>query len=187
MKLYKHFYTNIPGWFTFPNLYKNMVHKFGDNSHFVEVGCRLGQSASYMAVEIINSKFNIQFDCIDLFEGWDTFYDEFINYIEPVSEYINPIKLDSISASKLYEDNSLDFVFIDAGHDYVDVFNDIKYWFPKVKENGIIAGHDYNNYSYPDVRLAVNDFFNDTKIIEDKKEMCWIVNKGYLVDNKSII
>lgn len=183
----KHFYTKISGWFTFPNLYKNMVYKFGDNSHFVEVGCRLGQSATYMAVEIINSKFNIQFDCVDLFEGWDTFYDEFIHNINPVREYIKPIKSNSIEASKLYEDNSLDFVFIDAGHDYIDVFNDIKHWFPKVKEDGIIAGHDYNNDHYPGVRLAVNDFFNNIKIVEDKKEMCWIVDKSSLIINKTII
>lgn len=183
----EHIYRKIPGWFTFPNLYKSMVYKFGNNSHFVEVGCRLGQSASYMAVEIINSEFNIKFDCIDLFEGWDTFYNEFIENIKPISEYITPIKLDSISASKLYKDNSLDFVFIDAAHDYESVFNDITYWLPKIKPGGIIAGHDYSNILYPDVKLAVNDFFNNINIIEDRKEMCWIVHKKILTNIKNII
>lgn len=40
------------------------------------------------------------------------------------------------------EDCSLDFVFIDADHNYESVKKDIIAWAPKVKLNGIICGHD---------------------------------------------
>jgi predicted O-methyltransferase YrrM len=72
-----------------------------------------------------------------------------------------------------YQDDSLDFVFIDAGHDYDSVTKDITNWYPKIKNGGIIAGHDYH-YDvgvYP----AVNDYFKGKTI----KQMgsCWIHEK----------
>ena len=44
-----------------------------------------------------------------------------------------------------FEDERLDFVFIDANHSYEACLEDIRLWFPKVKPNGVIAGHDYTN------------------------------------------
>lgn len=174
----EHFYQNIgENWFTYANLYKDMIQKFGDNSHFVEIGSWRGRSASFMAVEIINSGYNIKFDCVDTWKGSiehkehdliinDTLYDEFINNISKVSHIINPIREESVNAAKNYSDNSLDFVFIDASHEYIDVFNDIKSWFPKIKKGGILAGHDI---FWGGVNSAVNEFFKEKKfdIIQD--------------------
>lgn len=39
--------------------------------------------------------------------------------------------------------NSLDFVYIDARHDYNGVMEDIVNWYPKVKVGGLVCGHDY--------------------------------------------
>ncbi len=44
---------------------------------------------------------------------------------------------------KDFEDNSLDFVFIDGNHALEYVIEDIAKWSPKVREGGIISGHDY--------------------------------------------
>lgn len=57
-----------------------------------------------------------------------------------------------LAASK-FEDNSIDFVFIDAGHGYDDVVKDMTAWIPKVKKEGMVSGHDINML---DVKLAVN-------------------------------
>ena len=62
----EHFYKNIKGWFTFPNLYKQVVEKQQSEAHFVEVGSFLGKSTCCMAVESINSNKNIKFDCVDI-------------------------------------------------------------------------------------------------------------------------
>ena len=50
----------------------------------------------------------------------------------------------SEEAAPLFENKSLDFVFIDAEHTYECVKQDINLWYPKVKLGGILSGHDYN-------------------------------------------
>ena len=185
-KKINHFYQNIgEDWFGHSNFYSEIVNKFPDGSHFVEVGVWKGRGASYMGVEINNSGKNIKFDCVDTWEyidsqndiskdSYENLYDIFLKNIEPVKHIINPVKLLSTDAAKKYEDNSLDFVFVDAAHDYTNVKNDIEAWFPKIKVGGIIAGHDYNT-SIDGVKKAVDEFFNEKNIIN--KENCWIYEK----------
>jgi len=55
-------------------------------------------------------------------------------------------------------DNSLDLLYLDAGHSYESVFNDLTAWYPKVKVGGIIASHDYLNRSDYQVYEAMQDF-----------------------------
>lgn len=49
----------------------------------------------------------------------------------------------SMDAVKEFSDNSLDFVFIDASHDFKNVACDISEWSKKVRPGGIVFGHDY--------------------------------------------
>lgn len=187
----EHFHQNIHGWFTFPQLYSKMVEKFKSNSHFVEVGTWKGTSAAYMAVEIINSNKQIKFDCIDNWIGSeehtnpnsdkyeigfknnpDFLFQTYLKNIEPVKNIINSIRLPSYEASQKYEDNSLDFVFIDAAHDFDNVLLDVKSWYPKVKIGGVIAGHDYTWHE--PVKRAVDKYFGK---IHEESEGCWIFNK----------
>lgn len=179
-----HIYENIDGWFTFPNLYKMAVDTATTNAHFVEIGSWMGKSASYMAVEIINSNKNIRFDCVDTWEGSiehadidevkeNKLYEKFLDNVEPVKNVINPIRMHSLNAVDLYEDNSLDFVFIDAAHDYENVKKDIIAWYPKVKSNGLFAGHDYDP-SWDGVMKAVDEFINEKGYtLSVKSELCW--------------
>ena len=174
-------------WFSYPNLYKSMVEKFSSGSKFVEVGSWKGKSAAYLAVEIVNSNKNISLDCVDTWVGSNedahtndfyvksnTLYELFIKNTSSLSSVINPIRMDSINASKMYKDNSIDFVFIDASHEYDNVKADISAWFPKVKIGGIIAGHDYNG-NWEEVVKAVDEFFINKKFLTD--EGCWIYEK----------
>jgi hypothetical protein len=178
-----HFYEKIDGWFDFQNLYASVVKKYGNGSRFVEVGVWKGKSAAYMAIEIINSGKKIQFDCIDNWEYIDglqydidkslfgnDLYREFLSNIHPVRDVIHPIKSISWEAAELYENNSLDFVFIDAAHDYYSVKKDITSWLPKVKIGGIIAGHDY--VSHPSVKKAVDEII-PVKVFGS----CWLYEK----------
>lgn len=146
----EHIYKNIDGWFNFSGLYGDMVESY-DNATFVEIGCWKGKSAAYMAVEIINSGKDIEFYCIDSWKG-DTIggvgkidvYDEFLSNMQPIINNIKIIRDLSVNASKKFKDKSLDFVFIDASHDYESVKQDINAWFPKIKQGGTLAGHDYH-------------------------------------------
>ena len=45
-------------------------------------------------------------------------------------------------AAKMHEPDSLDFVFIDGDHSTEAVTADIEAWLPKLKPDGVLAGHD---------------------------------------------
>lgn len=62
-------------------------------------------------------------------------------------------------ASKI-EDESLGFIYIDAGHSEEDVLQDLAAWYPKLKPGGVMAGHDYLNPAYG-VYQAVDKFTKD--------------------------
>ena len=167
-----HFYKDVYGFCDYVGLYRKAVEIFPSGSHFVEVGSFLGKSAVFMAVEIINSGKRIKFDCVDHWKGSEEhrdnekidaeyLYEGFLKNIEPVKGVINPVRLNSIDASKLYKPNSLDFIFIDASHDERSVREDLTYWMPRLKENGMIAGDDIDNEG---VANAVKWFFDTGKL-----------------------
>lgn len=58
---------------------------------------------------------------------------------------------------EMFEDASIDFVYIDALHDYESVKKDINGWYPKVRKGGILSGHDYTP-THQGVIDAVNEF-----------------------------
>jgi serine/threonine protein kinase len=102
-----------------------MVDVAEDGDLFVEIGSFKGRSSAFMAVEIANSGKKIKFDCIDpfellshyaesakgqpeIFEGYSS--EDFLKRMEPANGYFNMIKMTSEEASKLYEDESIDFI-----------------------------------------------------------------------------
>jgi Methyltransferase domain len=50
----------------------------------------------------------------------------------------------SLDALQKFEDGSLDFVYIDANHNFEAVSKDITGWAKKVRVGGIVSGHDYH-------------------------------------------
>lgn len=52
----------------------------------------------------------------------------------------------SQEAAGRFDDGALDFVYIDANHEFTHVANDIKTWSAKVRVGGIVAGHDFARY-----------------------------------------
>lgn len=200
----EHFYSEEQfgeNWFSYLELYQQMVERFPSGSHFVEIGSWKGKSAVAMAVEIINSGKKIKFDCIDpwydldstvedYFKNYDTgcvdqtlnLYETFLKNIQPVNEYITPMRMTSMQAVELYEDESLDFVFIDANHEYEYIYEDIEKWLPKVKYGGVLAGHDI---AYPPVFQAVKDHGFEHNIKIDWES--WIYEKQQEIPPNCVI
>ncbi|HML02128.1 MAG TPA: class I SAM-dependent methyltransferase, partial [Candidatus Bathyarchaeia archaeon] len=56
------------------------------------------------------------------------------------------VKKSSTEAVKELPISEFDFVYIDACHDYEDVMQDIKCFYPLVVRKGVIGGHDYGSY-----------------------------------------
>jgi hypothetical protein len=190
-----HFYERIDGFFNYEEVYDDIIKLVpeGQNEKFVEIGVWKGKSVSYAAVEIIKSEKNITIDAIDSWEtaeGWTNerylkeqlevgdVYDIFLSNIEPVKHIIKPIKMTSDEASKLYEDESLFFVYIDGNHTYDFVKSDILHWLPKVKKGGYIGGHDIDNSEWPGVRWAVNEMFGkNIKTYSGSWSDSWLYHK----------
>jgi len=64
----------------------------------------------------------------------------------------------SIDAVKEFKDGELDFVYIDAAHDFDNAMIDVIHWAPKVRAGGIVAGHDYFYWPGFNVIGAVNAY-----------------------------
>lgn len=74
----------------------------------------------------------------------------------------NIMRMFSVEAAKKFGDTDLDFVYLDARHDYRSVDEDLRAWWPKVKRGGILSGHDYKNSfvrnNLVEVKRAVDNF-----------------------------
>jgi hypothetical protein len=185
----EHFFEKVEGWFTFPKLYTEMVNRFPSGSTFVEVGVWKGRSVAYMAVEIINSQKDIKFHAVDPFEFseeyggeplmqvTDAMYNHFMENLAPVKDNIIVQRYYSADAADLFEDESLEFVFIDAAHDYENKVRDILAWLPKLKKNGVLAGHDVDREI---IRKAVSDTIGFFDQRDD--ELIWVVEKKDVIE-----
>jgi hypothetical protein len=53
------------------------------------------------------------------------------------------IRKASMEAAENFKDNSLDFVYIDANHEFRYIAEDLYEWSRKIKKGGVVSGHDY--------------------------------------------
>ena len=72
-------------------------------------------------------------------------------------------RITSVEAAAKVPDGSLDFVYIDARHDYASVTEDLEAWYPKLRPGAVFAGHDYVDGEFLQgsfyVKSAVDEFF----------------------------
>ena len=92
----------------------------------------------------------------ELITDMDWLYYDFLNNTRPVCDVINPIRSSSLNSVNLYQNRSLDFVFIDASHEYEDVKKDIDNYYNLLNNKGIIFGDDY--YNFVGVQKAVTQY-----------------------------
>lgn len=172
------FWEEIQGWFDFFNLYREMAERY-DNATFVEIGTWKGQSTVYLAEKIRFFNKNIKVYAIDIFgsyvsegkqEDSSDIYQEFLDNTEPYRDFVIPIRGDSRVVHSQFPDKSIDFIFIDGGHDYDVVKEDIRLWYPKLKDGGVFGGHDY---CWPGVKQAVDEYFGTSFNI---RGITWLVN-----------
>lgn len=172
----EHYWHLLPGpsWFGSARIYAEQVRRANEGAVFVEVGAWKGRSASFMGVEIANSGKSIAFYTVDNWRGspehiededvrLGRLYEVFLNNIEPVKDYVRPLRADSAEAAMRFGDRSVDFVYLDAEHSAAAVAREITAWWPKLKVGGTLAGDDWSfvdpsNNDFG-VRRAVIDFF----------------------------
>lgn len=58
--------------------------------------------------------------------------------------------MDFVDAAKSVDDESLDFVYLDADHSRAGTFAAIQAWAPKVRVGGVVGGHDWGRWGVSD-------------------------------------
>jgi len=168
-------------WFNYPDFY-DFISKIEGYRVFVEVGVFKGNSISYLANKLRHKEAMVF--AVDLWEDTPAFKDnpELMEDVKILSSLYNEqltktntrhlisdIKQDSAEAAHVFQDDSVDFVFLDANHDHDWVKRDILAWLPKVRKGGIIAGHDATR---PEVERVLKNVFPDA-VGKDVESSVW--------------
>jgi hypothetical protein len=182
-------YEDVPGWIgCAEDIYQLVFKELNDGDSIVEIGTFFGQSTIFMASLIKESGKKIKFDTIDSLWQIDadvrrgdhpkSFYDyRFSEQLKDipidelikshyrlcgVDEYINLMIGDSRWLWKWYEEESLQFVYIDGDHNYEIVKLDVDNWWSRVKVGGYLGGDDID--AYPSVLRAMNELIERENI-----------------------
>ena len=82
----------------------------------------------------------------------------------------------SKNGSKFFRINSLDFIYIDGDHSYEAVKQDIELYYSKVKDGGVIGGHDFCG-SCPGVCRAVIEYCDKNNLNFQSWDKDWWIQK----------
>lgn len=133
-----------------------------------KVGAEIGTSKGRFAEQLCQA--GLKLYCIDPWldypdysrgdEGWqanlDHLFEKTKNRLLPYNAIL--VRKMSMDALDDFEDESLDFVYIDGNHAFEYVANDIAGWSKKVKKGGVVSGHDYSHsFTYQFEKIQVRD------------------------------
>ena len=134
---------------------KSLIKKFAEAgfTEGAEIGVDRATFSSFMFEEIPN----LHLWCVD---PWELHFRGESRHISTCRklEHYNATIVRKFSMDALIDvpDESLDFVYIDANHEFDYVMRDIIEWSKKVKIGGVVAGHDYYRFRNAGVVAAVD-------------------------------
>lgn len=176
----------------------------------IEIGVKQGEFAKHMLEGWDTCE---KYHLVDLWEQQDNykdvanvdndkhnqFYQDTLENVKSQEGKIEIHRMLSTEASKRFANESIDFIYVDARHDYCGVTEDLVHYWPILKPGGIMAGHDYNENSEVRgqdwglcadgtrhdlaVKGAVNDFFLPKGLTitvtyyREQNFMTWMVQK----------
>lgn len=129
-----------------------------------EVGVKFGRTTFFL----LDSVHDLVIHAVDL--DISRFYNKEVK--SKYKDRLIPIKGYSYDVADQLPNNSMDLIFIDADHSYESVKKDIVAYTPKLKDNGILSGHDID---YPGVNKAVRELIKDFDVGPNN---VWIKHKG---------
>lgn len=150
-----HSFNNVPGWID-SRILEDLRLRCQVACRVANIGVWKGRSVCAIASAL--SPGNVVY-AIDRWQdspvGSLSIFEEFLTYARHLnlSDRIVPIIMDSIKASSLFDNNSLDLVFIDGDHDFESCYNDLLAWHHKVKPGGVFCG---DGFDLPGVSAAVS-------------------------------
>ena len=153
---------NIDGWML-PEQLGWLFNAAKEMKSIVEIGSWKGKSTHAL---LTGCKGTVH--AVDIFNGsmkkdvsGDEQYEEFMRNVGHFKN-LEIYRMPSAEAVKKFKDKSIDMVFIDGGHTYEEVKQDIEMWLPKTKK--LICGHDYQG---ADVKKAVDEKFKNVDCVDN--------------------
>ena len=133
--------------FDFQHFYQRIAKELPNNARLAEVGIANGDSVIYLAQELKNLGKDFKIYAIDNmgyggFFQMKTIYENIIK--SGLGDYIEVMPYPSLECAKMFNDGFLDFVYIDSSHTYKETKQEVIEWYNKVKDEGILSGHDFN-------------------------------------------
>ena len=137
----------------------------------IEIGTCRGESAYLLLEKCPNLKKLYTIDPFTEFEDWngtvpaDVLEKQKAIAIDNLKEWggrIELVFLKSENAASQFEDNSMDFIYIDGDHSYDGVKKDLTLYYPKLKKGGYLCGHDFDTLG--SVKKAVMDYREENRI-----------------------
>ena len=134
---------------------RSIMAKFLGDSN-LKYGVEIGVAEGYHAKILLEAGCDIYgVDCYRKYPGYEEYRDpesickSMLEFLAPYGDRFKLIKEFSFDAAKRFDVGSnLDFVYIDGGHDFLNVAQDIALWTPFVKHGGVVFGHDYKHRAY---------------------------------------
>lgn len=129
----------------------------------VKIGVELGVAAGQYSQVLNNFHTFEKFFCID---KWNDHHNELekLKVQNMFKDDRNVIIMHSTFSEALakFDDSFFDFIYIDGyAHTGQDGGSTLREWFPKLKNGGIFAGHDYCKSRFPKTYNNVNLFLRD--------------------------
>lgn len=91
---------------------------------------------------------------------------------------VHVLRMPSLSAVQQFEDGYIDFWHQDGLHTFDGLTSDIRAWWPKIREGGILTG---DNFEIPEVEAAVNSLLPHRKFLA-RGRVWWAPKLGSLSD-----
>lgn len=182
----KHYFDEIQGWFNFSQAYLDALREASDGSVFVELGCWKGRSSCFLLVEALKRQKHPAIYFVDHWGGsnepehqadpeLERVYDMFLANIERAGyPKATVLRMPTVAAADLFELESVDFIWVDAGHEYDEVKADLKAWWPRLRPGGVIGGDDL---PMEGVKRAVGEFFPSHEVGSEAGWQWWRVRK----------
>lgn len=123
-------------------------------------GAEIGVLGGHYSEILLNTIPNLFLIGVDNWKNISNAKQTMDKYYAKFDKKVTIIPKHSMDALEAVPDESLDFVYIDANHQYHAVLDDITGWAKKVRKGGIVAGDDYFDIpaSKWGVVRAVNDY-----------------------------
>lgn len=173
-------YNNIPGTMCdFHEFYKQVATELKSGARIIEVGVADGHSAIFLAETLSEMGKDFHLHMVDSLAYGGT--DQANTIIKNITNSglgnkITFWQIGSLDASCKWPDGWADFVFLDSSHTYEQTKAEIRLWHHKIKNGGILAGHDY--FHLDDVRKAVDEVSNARTFNTEKGFGIWSIMKG---------